>query len=170
MSYDNYMLMYYIALAVCIVFFLITILLFFVLKIPKAFGDITGRTAKKAIQSINEENERAKAQRETERMGAMETDRITPSGKLVKDSIGNTVVTETIGTEQLGETTVLGSSAGETSVLSSNAGETTLLENSFETENLSKETEQLVEEEKKLEKGFVREVQNITFIHTTEFI
>ena len=54
MTYSNYMLMYYIALAATIVLLLVTVLLFFVLRIPKAFNDLTGRTERKAIKSINE--------------------------------------------------------------------------------------------------------------------
>lgn len=39
------------------VVFLIAAVLFFLLDIPKVFGDVTGYTAKKAIQNIREQNE-----------------------------------------------------------------------------------------------------------------
>lgn len=65
MTYSNYMLMYYIALAATIVLLLVTILLFFVLRIPKAFNDLTGRTERKAIKSINEQREAGKLSHDT---------------------------------------------------------------------------------------------------------
>lgn len=184
MSYENYMLLYYISLAACIVLFLVTVLLFFVLRIPKAFGDITGRTARKAIKSINEQNEKAKIQRETERMGAKETDRISGSGRIIEENPGNTVVTEKIQTENLGysaettvlsenaagETTLLESRAGETTVLEGSAGETTVLDADSMPGILTEETAPLNEAGIVSEEGFCREIQSILFIHTTEII
>jgi len=41
------------------IMFLITIVLFFRLNISKVFGDITGKTARKAIKNINDQNARS---------------------------------------------------------------------------------------------------------------
>ena len=41
-------------LIACIIFLIATVVLFFVLNIPKVFGVVSGRTEKKAIQEIRE--------------------------------------------------------------------------------------------------------------------
>ncbi len=178
MSYDQYMLMFYISLGVCIAFFILSIVLFFVLKIPKAFGDVTGLTRKKAIKNISEQAERMK----NEKNGVTtETDRISASGRLITNYTANTVITEKIGTANLGpasETTVLSDGASETTVLSA-AGETSVLseppmgmgETSVLDANMyNGYTAQLEAEEVEMKRGFIREIKAITFIHTTEVI
>lgn len=164
MTYEQYRLMFSASLAACIIFFLLTVILFFALRIPRAFGDITGLTRKKAIKNINKQNERAKIS------GSGGTDRISASGRIISEETGNTIITEKIETDRLGgirETTVLSGSAGETAVLDGqNAGETILL-----TENMapvSAETEPLEPETD--DGGFAREIQSIVFIHTDEII
>lgn len=167
MTYEQYQLMFYIALAACIILFLLTVILFFVLRIPKVFGDITGLSRKRAIKNINEQSEKAKMSH-----GSTEkTDRISPSGRIISDYTGNTVITEKIETARIAgseETTVLSGNVGETTVLdSAGAGETTLL-----TENMAPaaaETEQLGQQMTKV-KGFAKEVQSIIFIHTDEIV
>lgn len=62
--------------------FLITAALFFLLDIPKLYGEISGRTAKKAIQSIQRHNE---AEDSLEKSGIEKrkvTDKITPDENL----------------------------------------------------------------------------------------
>lgn len=49
-----YNIMLYGGLALAVIFAIIAVVLFFVLKIPKAMGDVTGRTAKKKIEEIRE--------------------------------------------------------------------------------------------------------------------
>lgn len=44
--------MFYVGLVLFILFFIATIVIFFLLKIPKAFGVVTGQTQKKAIEEI----------------------------------------------------------------------------------------------------------------------
>ena len=199
MTYSNYMLMYYIALAATIVLLLVTILLFFVLRIPKAFNDLTGRTERKAIKSINEQREAGKlshdtAGAETDRMGMPATDKISESGRILDENPANTVVTEKIQTDTLAgsaETTVLQDGSGETTLLSDNtqAGETTLLQPQMNQSSpqYSGETT-LLDESQRQEvfgnetapptgadttaqaEGFVKEIENITFIHTAEIV
>lgn len=49
-----YNIMLYGGLALAIIFAIVAVILFFVLKIPKAIGDVTGSTARKQIQEIRE--------------------------------------------------------------------------------------------------------------------
>lgn len=201
MTYSNYMLMYYIALAATIVLLLVTVLLFFVLRIPKAFNDLTGRTERKAIKSINEQREAGKlshdtAGAETDRMGMPATDKISESGRILDENPANTVVTEKIQTDTLAgsaETTVLQDGSGETTLLSDNtqagettllqpqmnqsspqySGETTLLDESQRQEVFGNETAPLTGAKADTAvpaEGFVREIKNITFIHTAEIV
>lgn len=193
------MLMYYIALAATIVLLLVTILLFFVLRIPKAFNDLTGRTERKAIKSINEQREAGKlshdtAGAETDRMGMPATDKISESGRILDENPANTVVTEKIQTDTLAgsaETTVLQDGSGETTLLSDNtqagettllqpqmnqsspqySGETTLLDESQRQEVFGNETAPLTGADTTAQaEGFVKEIENITFIHTAEIV
>ena len=199
MTYSNYMLMYYIALAATIVLLLVTVLLFFVLRIPKAFNDLTGRTERKAIKSINEQREAGKlshdtAGAETDRMGMPATDKISESGRILDENPANTVVTEKIQTDTLAgsaETTVLQDESGETTLLSDNtqagettllqpqmnqsspqySGETTLLDESQRQEVFGNETAPLTGADTTAQaEGFVKEIENITFIHTAEIV
>lgn len=199
MTYSNYMLMYYIALAATIVLLLVTVLLFFVLRIPKAFNDLTGRTERKAIKSINEQREAGKlshdtAGAETDRMGMPATDKISESGRILDENPANTVVTEKIQTDTLAgsaETTVLQDGSGETTLLSDNtqagettllqpqmnqsspqySGETTLLDESQRQEVFGNETAPLTGADTTAQaEGFVKEIENITFIHTAEIV
>ena len=199
MTYSNYKLMYYIALAATIVLLLVTVLLFFVLRIPKAFNDLTGRTERKAIKSINEQREAGKlshdtAGAETDRMGMPATDKISESGRILDENPANTVVTEKIQTDTLAgsaETTVLQDGSGETTLLSDNtqagettllqpqmnqsspqySGETTLLDESQRQEVFGNETAPLTGADTTAQaEGFVKEIENITFIHTAEIV
>lgn len=199
MTYSNYMLMYYIALAATIVLLLVTVLLFFVLRIPKAFNDLTGRTERKAIKSINEQREAGKLSHDTagaemDRMGMPATDKISESGRILDENPANTVVTEKIQTDTLAgsaETTVLQDGSGETTLLSDNtqagettllqpqmnqsspqySGETTLLDESQRQEVFGNETAPLTGADTTAQaEGFVKEIENITFIHTAEIV
>ncbi len=188
MTYEQYQLMFYIALAACIILFLLTVILFFALKIPRAFGDITGLSRKKAIKNLNEQSEKAKISGSA----SEETDRISPSGRIISDYTGNTVITEKIETERItggNETTVLSENIAETTVLSGNIAETTVLfgnaeettmlngfgtgETTLLTENtmfMTPETEPLQPLGIVVEKGFAKEIQSIIFIHTGEIV
>lgn len=107
MTYSNYMLMYYIALAATIVLLLVTVLLFFVLRIPKAFNDLTRTYRKKGgLRVLTNSREARKithdtAGAETDRMGMPATDKISESGRILDENPANTVVTEKIQTDTL---------------------------------------------------------------------
>lgn len=130
------------------VFLLVAIALFFLLDIRKVFGDISGTTAKKAIENIRQQNEatgdKAYKPSPVNAERGKTTDKISPSGRLLRKDVGMPVSaqTEKFKTDDLKpavqETSVLGEDAGETSVLGETYGETALLgEESGETSMLS---------------------------------
>lgn len=165
MSYEMYRYIFLGGLIACGVFFVITVVLFFTLRIPKVISDLTGRTARKAIENIRLQNEQSGDK--TYQSSAVNlqrgklTDKISQSGRLVpRDAtpFGTGVITEKISTQQLlteepvGETSVLAVS-DETSVLDSDMGETSVLDAS----------------EAQMPQVFTIEFE-ITFIHTDEVI
>lgn len=165
MTYEMYRYIFLGALIACGVFFVISIVLFFTLRIPKVISDLSGRTARKAIESIRLQNEQSGDK--TYQSSAVNlqrgklTDKISQSGRLVpRDAtpFGTGVITEKISTQNLsveepaGETSVL-TVSDETSVLDSGIGETAVLDAS----------------ELQAPQEFTIEFE-ITFIHTDEVI
>lgn len=122
---------------IAVLLFLVTISLFFLLRIPKVFGDITGSNAKKAIEIIRQKNETSgdKAYEPGSTNTAREkiTDKISPSGKIEKSTVdfGVSVKTAKLSTAQLDreaqETILLNSDQKETTVLNNEIKETTVL-------------------------------------------
>lgn len=119
------------------VLFLVGIALFFLLNVPKLIGDISGSTAKKAIEAIRQQNENTgdkvyKPSPVNAARGKI-TDRISPSGKLERRSSGLSIgaQTEKFDTTELlqaAQATTLLSAGNETTVLNqSESGTTTLL-------------------------------------------
>ena len=163
MTYEVYRCIFLGALIACGIMAAISAILFFTFKIPRVIGDLTGRTARKAIEDIRDRNERSgdktyKSSAVNLQRGKL-TDKITQSGKLIRRAespFGTGVITEQLAGQQntsySNETTVL-DSAPETTVLYPESGETTVLA-SFETSQGH---------------GFVIEYE-ITFIHTNEVI
>lgn len=114
---------------------LVSIALFFVLGVPGLIGDISGATARKAIEQIRRQNEQSgdkayKVSPVNLARGKV-TDKISPSGRLRKrtDRLGVHVGTQKFATEDLMPkvTSILEATAPETSVLTSYANETTVL-------------------------------------------
>ncbi|MBR4019699.1 MAG: hypothetical protein IKI99_00130 [Firmicutes bacterium] len=99
------------------VLLLVAIALFFLLDVPKLYSDVSGRTARKAIEEIRKHNEETgnkayKPSAVNAERGKL-TDKILTSGKIQR---GQTAMPITIGTEKLStETLIL--EAAETSVL-----------------------------------------------------
>lgn len=147
-TYDIYYYIFIGAAILCGIMAIVTGLLFFALKIPKVIGDLTGATAKKAIEAIRMQNESSgdktyKTSLVNQQRGKL-TDKITPSGNLVvgeTDPLSYAMATEKISTQQLNETEVLDNTGSE---------ETAVL-------NQSAESFFVIESE-------------ITFIHTNEII
>lgn len=165
MTYEMYRYVFLGAAIACGVLFAVSVILFFALRIPKVIGDLTGRTARKAIENIRMQNEQSgdksfQSSAVNMQRGKL-TDKITQSGRLVPREatpFGTGVITEKISTQQLpvekpaGETTVL-TVTDETSVLGSGIGETVVLDTS----------------EPQTAQTFTIEYE-ITFIHTDEVI
>ena len=124
-----------ISFIVAAVFLVLSLVLFFVLDIPKIIGDLSGATARKAIESIRQQNEDSgeKAYKPSPINAARGklTDKISPSGNLLHKTnpLGVAVGTEKLAKnkQQSGEneTTILNQSGNETTVLRNN--ETTVL-------------------------------------------
>lgn len=110
------------------VLLLLGIALFFLLDVPKLYGDISGRTAKKAIEAIRQQNESSgnkayKPSAVNAERGKL-TDKISHSGSVVGKTSGSGI---SVGTEKL-HTDVLTAKANETTVLNNGSSETTVLE------------------------------------------
>ncbi len=166
MTYDVYRYIFIAAAVLCGVMLAVSVLLFVLLKIPKAVGDLSGSTARKAIKNIRERNEATgdkayKVSAVNEARGKI-TDRISLSGAApAAQGQLRGINTSKIGTQNLtqtdasGETTVLGFNGGEAAAEQgfdgSSSGETTVLGSETEALNFTVEYE-------------------ITFIHTDEII
>lgn len=125
MDYQTYQWICYICAALCGLMLLISVLLFFLLRIPKVIGDLTGSTARKAIKDIREQNVSTgnkvyKTSAVNRERGKL-TDKISPSGRLIRNpsnDLSGAMETEKISSQRL--------TADETTVLSADEG-TTLL-------------------------------------------
>ena len=123
----------------------VAIILFFILEIPKLYGDVSGRTARKAIENIRLENTNTgnkayKPSKVNAERGRL-TDKITETGRILASTEGiavhvgtekfntNTLNTD-ISNSQINETTVLYETGNETTVLmqeDSTSNETAIL-------------------------------------------
>lgn len=164
MSYEIYRYIFIGAAILCGAMIVTSILLFILLKIPKVIGDLTGRTARKAIENIRNQNESSgdKTYRSSlvnQERGKL-TDKISPSGRLIRnptDLLGGAMATEKIGTQQL--------VSDETMVLDS-GNETTVL--TGELENSGNETTLLSQTD--ISNNVFEIEYEITYIHTNEII
>lgn len=166
MSYEMYRYVFLGAAIACGVFLVISIVLFFALRIPKVLSDLTGRTERKAIEAIRMQNEKSGDKSYQSSPVNLErgklTDKISRSGRLIPregSPFGTGIITEKISTQRLSaedytdETAVLTASE-ETAVLDTSMGETAVLH---------------AEENTPTEQAFVVEYE-ITIIHTNEVI
>ena len=117
------------------VLFLVAVALFFLLDVPKLYGDVSGRTAKKAIEAIRQQNESSgnkayKPSAVNAERGKL-TDKITQSGRLQSQTAGLPV---SVGTEKFA-TSTLAPRPNETTVLAETSeGEETTQDATNETE------------------------------------
>lgn len=167
MTYEIYQYIFYGSLIMCIIMLVLSIILFFVFKIPKIVGFLTGATARKAIKSINEHTEQSMSQRLKHKKGKLynEID-FSSSGKLMKKTNvsmdSDSPVTEKFKTASLApynETTVLKQRGNETTVLlqMSSLEETSVLNNKAGTDNGSEPKKFAI-------------IYDITYIWTDEII
>ncbi len=171
MTYEVYTYIFLGGAILAAIMFVISVILFFVLKIPTVIGDLTGANARKAIENIRNQNEStghktyqsSAVNRERGRL----TDKISPSGRLIKDpsmSIHGAMATAKISTMELSPEQLQGS---ETTVLTGDltgGGETTLLN---EEVHASSDTTLLAQVDETI--TFTVEYE-ITFVHTNEVI
>lgn len=140
MTYEVYRYIFIGGAVLAGVLLLVTVLLFFVLKIPTVIGDLTGATARKAIANIRNQNEVSgektyrSSQVNSER-GKL-TEKISMSGNLMghrNGIVAGAMATEKISTQKLDvyqpadETSVLSAGGNETTVLGMGGNETTVL-------------------------------------------
>lgn len=140
MTYEEYRYVFIGAAILCIVMLIVSVILFIVLRIPKVIGDLSGATARKAINYIREQNEKTgekayKSSAVNIERGRL-TDKISQSGRLIKrgNSSGLGMLTEKISTQPLSdETTVLDNGiSDETTVLSVRGREEMIFEIEFD--------------------------------------
>ena len=132
MTYDMYRYIFLGGAGLAVLFLVISIILFFVYNIPSVIGDLSGSTARKAIEDIRSQNESSgdKTYKSSyvNRNRVKITDRITESGSLIpswQDESNKAMATTKI------DTTVLESEAREayeSSIRMTDSGETTVLD------------------------------------------
>lgn len=143
MTYDVYRYIFLGGAGLAALCLILSIVLFFVLRIPSVIGDLTGSTAKKAIESIRSQNEQSgdktyKSSYVNRQRGKV-TDRITDTGSIIPastDDSGGAMATTKISTTLLQReakesyvSTLADEPAGETTVLDlSTNSETTVLD------------------------------------------
>lgn len=165
MDYESYMTLCYVTAGACVAFFAITVFLFFKLKIRSVIGDISGATAKKAIENIRNQNAQTKnkAHRSSpvnQARGKI-TDKITPSGKLLSATSGGIYVN--VGTEQIESVQEKGNEESDATTLL--RAQTNRLKNREEQFDYSEETTVLESVD-----AFIQIEEEITFVSSEEEI
>ena len=152
MNYETYRIIFIAAAAASGLMLLTAVVLFFVLKIPSVIGELTGRTARKAIEGIRNQTEQGGAQERGRKLSAsgrlqgkvtkkLETEN--PKGKDAKStqklaeepkkhgkgraSAPETTLLAPETTILAPETTILTPESNETTILAPSAGETAQL-------------------------------------------
>ena len=189
MTYDVYRYIFIIGAILCGVMLIVTVLIFILLNIPKVISDLSGATARKAINDIRRQNEEGgekvyKPSKVNASRGRV-TDKISNSGKIIQKNHTHVGIDgASMQTQQLeksaSETTVLEQSAGETSLLEGNYGETslldeayggtTLLDESYGGTTLLEQSEPAVFSQPSADASVFAIEYEITYIHTNELI
>ncbi len=141
MSVEQLQILSFISYIVAVVLAFLAVALFFLLDIKKVIGDVTGATARKAINTIRKQSESSanKAYKPGSANSTREklTDKMSPSGRLKTQTanISGAPGTEKFNTKKLmplvEETTVFDGTANETKILDEQVGQTTVLEQNF---------------------------------------
>ena len=169
MTYEIYRYIFIGAASLCGLMLILTIILFFVLKIPAVLGDLSGATARKAIRRIREENGTENGRTSVNHSRGRITDRMTPSGRVIPaapPTFGALPVTSKIRTQEL-------QTAGGTTILQPVSEETTVLPETLEWQTAAEQAAPAAEETTLLpqyiQPVFAIEFE-ITYIHTKECI
>lgn len=145
MTYDVYMYVFYGGAALALLFLLLSVILFVALRIPSVIGELSGSTARKAIENIRKQNElgssysseavtsHGKHAGKKDKNGFDELTSVRKSNDHYSDSFLTTkIITEQLSSDakKSYETTLLeNTSANETTVLNeSEYGGTTVLQ------------------------------------------
>lgn len=156
MTYEVYRYLFTGGVILSGVMFVVSILLFIFLRIPRVVGDLSGFNAKKAIENIRKQNESTgnktfKSSYVNHQRGKI-TDRISATGSLIKNVSGETagaMATEKISTDGF----MSFPREDETTLLSEISGNETIVLSQLE------------------EVGAIFKIEyDITFIHTNEII
>lgn len=156
MTYEIYRYIFLGSAVLACIMLIVSILIFVLLKIPVVIGDLSGANARKAINKIRSQNENSgdktyKSSLINKERGKL-TDKISASGKIVKNTTGNTY--GAMATDKLDTQELIGGS--ETAVLNSN--NTATLETVVLSDNI-------------INNFTTFEIEyDITYIHTNEII
>lgn len=155
-----------VAYIAAVVLLILGIVLFFLLDVPRLYGDVSGRTARKAIEAIRRQNEATggkayKPSAVNAERGKL-TDEITKSGKLRPRTASTSI---SVGTEKL-ETATLISQAKATGLLQQSGPETTML---YDQSVMAGETEVLAQTNRVDAGQFVVEME-LSFAVSPEII
>lgn len=156
MTYEIYRYVFLGSAVLTCIMLIVSILIFVLLKIPVVIGDLSGANARKAINKIRSQNENSgdktyKSSLINKERGKL-TDKISASGKIVKNTTGNTY--GAMATDKLDTQELIGGS--ETAVLNSN--NTATLETVVLSDNI-------------INNFTTFEIEyDITYIHTNEII
>lgn len=169
-SYDLYRMVFIIGAILAGLFLLISVLLFFVLKIPQVIGNLSGSTARKAIRKLREETANTAGKSKGE---SMTTDELSAEKRPKTRRPDRQKAQETVLLDDSNETTVL-PTAEETTMLTP-ASETTVLASGGETAMLPQEPEAAgyawqTPVSVQPFSGVFSVDYDITFIHTDEII
>lgn len=167
MDYDSYMTLCRVSAAACIAFLLITVFLFFKLRIKSVIGDVSGLTAKKAIENIRNQNAQLKnkAHRSSpvNQARGRVTDRISQSGKVRRADTGGIYVN--VGTEKMPRQTSSAEEGYDTEATTVLKALTNELPHDMPMQEISDETTVLASSG-----SFIEIEEDITFTHSDETI
>ena len=189
MSYDLYRYIFIGGLVLSIVMLIVTVLLYFLLNIKSAIGDITGSNKRKAIENILSDNATEKPKKvqvkydhekasKSARLEAetMNTTKINAQDRFDNLEAGETAMlsepsSDTTVLSREAETSVLNTGSSDTTVLNQGGSETTVLSSANETTVLSSanETTVLNTSERVADPDFTIEI-DITYVHSNEVI
>lgn len=162
-TYDLYRYIFIAGLILSIVFLIATVLIFFLLNIKTAIGDITGTNKRKAIEDINNKNASA-TEVSNKPVNARNYESKSTSAKLAIEMAGTSKIRPQDRFDNLGaETTMLDQSAAETSAL-------TLCEQPPEAPAVASTAKPVVQPaHTDNDPNFIIEV-DVTYVHSSEYI
>lgn len=165
MTYETYRLIFTISLISSIVLLVITVILFFALRILRVIGDLSGSNARKAIQTIREQNQQTgtKAYKSSPvnlQRGRL-TNKISVSGRL--EELHGATNGLGMPTEKIPTAPDIPSYSNETTVLPIHGNETTVLYGQMS-------NEAALPPQGNTSAGQFAIIYEITFRHTNEMI